>query len=146
MNSLFRLSSGARVYSILMKLLLQKFTIACATMVILGGLALPSVANAAKIMPSFPTKNQNLLPTIPARITATNATQALGLETVTQTLLIAQATITASKAKNIALQKNKGSEVVDISREGEVYRVRLIRSDGVVIDVFIDAATGKVKE
>lgn len=59
--------------------------------------------------------------------------------------LLAQSSISASQAKAIALKKVKGSEVVDISRNGGVYRVRLIRKDGRVVDVFVDAKTGRVK-
>lgn len=57
----------------------------------------------------------------------------------------AQRKISASEAKSIALRKAGGGEVVDISRNGNTYRVRVIRKDGRVIDVLIDAATGRVK-
>ena len=57
----------------------------------------------------------------------------------------AQRKISASEAKSIALRKAGGGEVVDISRNGNTYRVRVIRKDGRVVDVLIDATTGRVK-
>ncbi len=58
---------------------------------------------------------------------------------------VAQAKISASKAKTIALRKVGGGEVVDIERKGNSYRVRVIRKDGRVIDVYVDANSGRVK-
>jgi len=49
----------------------------------------------------------------------------------------AQRKISASEAKSIALRRAGGGEVVDISRNGNTYRVR--------VDVLIDATTGRVK-
>ena len=63
-------------------------------------------------------------------------------ETVTK---LAQRKISASEAKVIALKRAGGGEVVDISQKGNTYRVRVIRKDGRVIDVLIDARTGRVK-
>jgi len=57
----------------------------------------------------------------------------------------AQRRISASEAKSIALRRAGGGEVVDISRNGNTYRVRVIRKDGRVVDVLIDANTGRVK-
>lgn len=57
----------------------------------------------------------------------------------------AQRKISASEAKSIALRRVPGAEVVDIDLKGNTYRVRLIRRDGRVVDVFIDAATGRVR-
>jgi len=57
----------------------------------------------------------------------------------------AQRRISASEAKSIARSRVRGGEVVDISRNGDTYRVRVIRKDGRVVDVFIDANTGRVK-
>ncbi len=59
--------------------------------------------------------------------------------------LWAQRRISASEAKSIALRRAGGGEVVDISRNGDTYRVRVIRKDGRVVDVLIDANTGRVK-
>ncbi|MGB0906458.1 MAG: PepSY domain-containing protein [Maricaulaceae bacterium] len=55
-----------------------------------------------------------------------------------------QSSISASEAKAIARQHVRNAEVVDIKRKGARYRVRMIRKDGRVVDVFIDAATGRV--
>lgn len=60
-------------------------------------------------------------------------------------LQFAQSHISASEAKAIALRTVRNSEVVDISKNGDVYRVRVIRKDGRVVDVFIDAETGRVR-
>jgi len=57
----------------------------------------------------------------------------------------AQRRISASEAKSIALRRAGGGEVVDIARNGDTYRVRVIRKDGRVVDVLIDANTGRVK-
>ena len=57
----------------------------------------------------------------------------------------AQRKISASEAKSIALRRAGGGEVVDISRNGNTYRVRVIRKDGRVVDVLIDATTGRVR-
>lgn len=56
----------------------------------------------------------------------------------------AQGTISPSQAKSIAAKRVKGAKFVDISRSGGTYRVRMLRKDGRVIDVMIDAATGRV--
>ena len=56
----------------------------------------------------------------------------------------AQRSISASEAKSIAARAVRGAKFVDISRSGGRYRVRMIRKDGRVVDVLIDAATGRV--
>ena len=57
----------------------------------------------------------------------------------------AQRKISASEAKSIALRRAGGGEVVDIKRNGNTYRVRVIRKDGRVVDVLIDATTGRAR-
>ena len=52
--------------------------------------------------------------------------------------------ISAAKAKSIARDQVKGGEVVDVSRKGATYRVRIIKN-GHVVDVLVDANTGRVK-
>ena len=59
-------------------------------------------------------------------------------------VLMAQARISASQAKSIALREVPGGEVVDISRSGNVYRVRVVARSGRVVDVRVDARTGRV--
>lgn len=56
-----------------------------------------------------------------------------------------QKQISPSQAKAIARSRVKGGEVVDISRSGNTYRVRVIARDGRVVDIYIDATTGRVK-
>lgn len=57
----------------------------------------------------------------------------------------AQAKVSAAQAKSIARRQHPGSKFVDISRNGDTWRVRLIKKDGRVVDVLIDANTGRVK-
>lgn len=59
--------------------------------------------------------------------------------------LLAQNKISPAEAKSIARRHVKGGEAVDISRNGNTYRVRVIAKNGKVVDVFIDANTGRVK-
>ena len=59
--------------------------------------------------------------------------------------LLAQNKISASQAKSIARSRVGGGEVVDISRKGDTYKVRVIAKNGRVVDVYIDANTGRVK-
>ena len=61
-----------------------------------------------------------------------------------EAILVAQARISASQAKSIALREVPGGEVVDISRQGNVYRVRVVARSGRVVDVRVDARTGRV--
>lgn len=56
----------------------------------------------------------------------------------------AQSTISPSKAKAIAARRVPGAKFVDISRSGGKYSVRMLRKDGRVVDVLIDATTGRV--
>ena len=55
-----------------------------------------------------------------------------------------QNTISPSKAKAIAARRVPGAKFVDISRVGGQYRVRMLKKNGQVVDVLIDAATGRV--
>ena len=53
--------------------------------------------------------------------------------------------ISPAEAKRIALSATRGGEVVDIRRRGDVYHVRVIRRDGVRVDIKVDARTGRVR-
>ena len=53
--------------------------------------------------------------------------------------------ISASDAKRIALSRVRGGEVVDIRRTGNAFRVRVIARDGRVVDIVVDARTGRVR-
>lgn len=68
--------------------------------------------------------------------------QPASLKTVTHKQY-AQTAISASKAKAIARREVPGSAYVDMSRKGNVYKVR-VKKDGRIIDVLIDASTGRV--
>lgn len=61
------------------------------------------------------------------------------------TLDYVQRQITAREAKAIALSRFPGGEVVDIRRTGDAYRVRVIARDGRVVDVVVDANTGRIR-
>lgn len=58
---------------------------------------------------------------------------------------LAQKKISASKAKKIARSQVRKGEVVDISLRKNTYKVRLIAKNGRVVDVLIDARTGRIK-
>lgn len=60
-------------------------------------------------------------------------------------LRLAQARISPAEAKAIALSRVPGGEVVDIRRSGDVYRVRIIDRNGHVVDIVVDARTGRVR-
>ncbi len=57
----------------------------------------------------------------------------------------AEQRISSSEAKAIALSRVPDAEVIDVKLEGDVYKVRLLRKDGRVVDVLIDAMTGSVR-
>lgn len=60
-------------------------------------------------------------------------------------VLNVQNSVSPAEAKSIARSRVKGGQVVDISRRGDTYRVRVIAKNGKVVDVYIDANTGRVK-
>jgi len=57
----------------------------------------------------------------------------------------AQRQISAREARAIALARVPGGEVVDIRRTADTYRVRIIARDGRVVDIVVDANTGRVR-
>ena len=57
----------------------------------------------------------------------------------------AQRSITPAEAKTIARKHVPNGQVVDIKRRGDTYSVRVIKKSGKVVDVLIDANTGRVK-
>jgi len=59
--------------------------------------------------------------------------------------LWAQAKVSAGQAKSIARRKHPGAKFNNISREGNYWVVRLVKKDGRIVDVFIDATTGRVR-
>jgi uncharacterized membrane protein YkoI len=61
-------------------------------------------------------------------------------------ILEAQRSISPAEAKSIARKRVPGGEVVDIKRRGDTYSVRVIKKSGKVVDVLIDANTGRVKK
>lgn len=61
-------------------------------------------------------------------------------------VLEAQRSISPAEAKSIARKRVPGGEVVDIKRRGDTYSVRVIKKSGKVVDVLIDANTGRVKK
>ena len=58
---------------------------------------------------------------------------------------LVQREISAREAKAIALGRVPGGEVVDIRRTADAYRVRIIARDGRVVDIVVDAATGRIR-
>ncbi|WP_298913647.1 PepSY domain-containing protein [uncultured Algimonas sp.] len=57
----------------------------------------------------------------------------------------AQREISPQEARAIALRRVPGGEVVDIRRLPDAYRVRIITRDGRVVDIVVDARTGRVR-
>jgi len=59
--------------------------------------------------------------------------------------LWAEKRISYSKAKSIARSRHPGAEVVDISLRGNTYRVRLVLKNRQIVDVLIDAVSGRIR-
>lgn len=57
----------------------------------------------------------------------------------------AQRSISAAEAKSIARKHVPGGKVIDLKRRGDTYIVRVHKKSGEVVDVKIDANTGRVK-
>ena len=53
--------------------------------------------------------------------------------------------ISASQAKSAAQRSRPGSKFVNIQMSGNAYRVRLQQKNGRIVDVYVDARTGRVK-
>lgn len=62
-----------------------------------------------------------------------------------QSWQIVQRQISPREAKAIALARVPGGEVVDIRRTTDAYRVRIIARDGRVVDIVVDATTGRIR-
>lgn len=59
--------------------------------------------------------------------------------------LYAQKKISPAKAKSIARKKMPNAKYNDISLRGNRYKVRMIRKkDGAIVDIIIDASSGRV--
>jgi len=58
---------------------------------------------------------------------------------------LVQREISPREAKAIALARVPGGEVLDIRRTSDAYRVRIIARDGRVVDIVVDAVTGRVR-
>jgi len=101
----------------------RHITIAAAGVLAITFVASPATAKPAK-WPDMPAMSQSLAPQIRNQ-TPPN----LGKW--------AQRRISASDAKAIARRRVPGAEVVDIALRENVWRVRLIRKDGRVVDVSI---------
>ena len=57
----------------------------------------------------------------------------------------AQKRISASQAKSIARKKVRGASVIDIALNGNTYKVRMQKKNGRVVDVYVDATSGRVR-
>ena len=56
-----------------------------------------------------------------------------------------QKTISPSEAKSIARKKVRDAKVIDLSSKKGAYKVRMQKKNGHVVDVYIDASTGRVQ-
>ena len=97
------------------------------------GFAMPAQAHAQKNVPSAAFEHE--LRSTVSRLAIIDSNY----------IKLAASKISPSKAKSIARKHVGGGEVVDISQTGDTYRVRVIAKDGQVVDVIIDANTGRVK-
>lgn len=91
------------------------------------------------------TKRHILSATLAATLGFGGAVSASAHDYSTEVVLVAQNSVSPAEAKSIARARVKGGQVVDIRRTGDTYRVRVIAKDGKVVDVYIDANTGRVK-
>lgn len=58
-----------------------------------------------------------------------------------------QRRISASRAKSIALERVRGAKFIDVQLvSSDTYRVRLKQNNGRIIDVYVDAHTGRVRK
>lgn len=54
--------------------------------------------------------------------------------------------ISASQAKSIAMSRVRGARFINVQMVGgDTYRVRLQQKNGRIVDVYVDARTGRVK-
>ena len=53
--------------------------------------------------------------------------------------------ISASQAKSIALNRVRGAKFINVQLVGDAYRVRLQQKNGRIVDVYVDARTGRVR-
>ena len=91
------------------------------------------------------TKRHILSAILAATLSLGTAASAAAHAPSNEVVLMAQNSVSPAEAKSIARARVKGGEVVDISRRGDTYRVRVIAKNGKVVDVYIDANTGRVK-
>jgi len=61
------------------------------------------------------------------------------------TVFFAQKKISASDAKSIARKKVRDAKVIDIAHNRGLYKVRMQKKNGRVVDVYIDATSGRVQ-
>ena len=57
----------------------------------------------------------------------------------------AEQRISYSQAKSIARSRYPGAEIVDIALDGNNYRVRLVLQNRRIVDVLIDATSGRIR-
>ncbi len=53
--------------------------------------------------------------------------------------------ISASQAKSAAMSRHRGAKFINVQLVGETYRVRLQQKNGRIVDVYVDARTGRVR-
>ena len=118
---------------------------AIAAVLMVGTMAMPAHAKPAKWKnhqaqkTAFQAQKTYRLPVQPMNVQPYRST-------VQAPLLFAQSNISAAKAKSIAQKHVKDGEAVDVTLKGDTYRVRVIVKGGKVVDVFIDAKSGRVKK
>jgi len=86
--------------------------------------------------PQLPANKTQLYPPVTAAASA---------EQESPYIKLAQNRISASQAKSIALSRVRGGEYVDLRLVGNTYIVRVRAPGGRIVDIRIDARTGRVK-
>ena len=117
----------------------RHIVLAVGTALLLSATAMPASANPGKWKAHSQKSNAHKNYILPHQVISSRSIRAQSHS------LWVKNGISAAEAKSIARRKVKGGEVVDISRKGNIYRVRVIGKNGKVFDVLIDANTGRVK-
>lgn len=105
--------------------------------IIIAAIALFLSAGTAMAAPELPSEK--------AKFHTPTAATVMPAEQAPSFAKIAQNRISASQAKSIALSRVRGGEYVDLRLVGNTYIVRVRAPGGRIVDIRIDARTGRVK-
>ena len=120
------------------RMILKLKHIAVMFALVLGGFTMAGTAQASQ-------ERSVDMAALPVTAPATSYVQYAQYSQNSQNQPAARANVSYAQAKSIARSQEPGSQVVDIVLKGQTYRVRLQTQDGRVVDVRVDAATGRVR-